>query len=131
MTFTDLIIFLAVVGAIVFLVYRKRKQKKAQAENTENGTVQASELDTTAFPASPLLTGNSFSGGSFFTYPKGSQVDITTFNFREYTDMLSLSNAIEARINRLLMEVTNQDHTPMFHYIVVGTTLVVVCVFPL
>lgn len=124
MTNLDLIITLGTLGAFAFLVWRKRKKKKESEEvQTSELSTLSSKADITPFP----LSGN----GSLIAYPKGAQVEVLAFNFRDFQNMEHLSNAIDAKINRLLLELADSDRAPMFQYIAVGTTLLVVCVHTL
>lgn len=124
MTNLDLIITLGTFGTFAFLVWRKRKKKK---ESEEVQTSELSPLPTKADVTTLPLSGN----GALTAYPKGAQVEVVTFNFRDFQNMEHLASSIDAKLNRLLLESANADRVPMLQYITVGTTLVVVCVHTL
>lgn len=122
---SDIVLTLCVIGVFAFCIWRKKHKKK-----TEETEVQTSELATLPITAGALPY-FPMSSGMSSTYPKGAQVEVLAFNFREFHSMEQLSASIDAKLNRVLMEMTNNDRVPLLQYIPVGTTLVVVCVHTL
>ena len=121
----DVIITLGTIGAFAFVIYRKNHKKKTESVGVQTSEPIVSPLN--ADITAPLFSGNSV----LITYPHGAQVQVLAFNFREFQNMEHLANTIDVKLNHLLLEFTNENCVPMFQYLVVGTTLVVVCVYTL
>ena len=133
MTLSDIIYAVVVLGFVGFIILHERKKKKKKAmENNENGIVQTSELYPASFSGStvPRALG---SGGGLCAYPIHAQSEVLVFNLRDPSlqtaDALQL--AISAKLDRLLLDLSDRDRQPFFQYVPVGTTLIVICVYAL
>lgn len=119
---SDLIIVLIVIGIFAFCIWKKKKKQETESEK-----VQTSELS--ALPQITDTTSLSSVGNGMFTsYPKGAMIDVLAFNFRDFHNMEQLELNIHTKLNRLLLDVSAEEFPPMFQYIPIGTTLLILCV---
>lgn len=112
MTNLDVIITLGTIGIFAYVVWRKRKKKKAE---TESEKIQTSESTVLSLP---------------FGCPnvERDNVDFATVNFRNSHSGFDLETEIETRVNRMIVNAENNDRIPFIQYVPVGTTLLIVCV---